>query len=356
MMLAQKDLRALYCVRLDVQNVNLISSPLTYGFPAVTAFTGFAHAFERWMHTQAGMEDIGVLGVAVVCHAFDAQISQGGSRHQPKSLKLARHPNDKEGNPPPIVEEGRGHMTVSLVFGLGGAGMERHLAAPRAHQDALNQQWWMQIQSMRLAGGSVLPARSPHEPLPLLVAWQWPFDIELESQRRLQKRLLPGFLLQDASEILIHHQHWLSKQRGQSIDRLEAWLDLSRLNFSCQEDSENDDEQHDHDDQIEIETVSKKVQWRIRPRPDHQTGWLVPMPLGYAALTDVLPAGTVSGARDNTVPMCFVEPLLGIGRWVSPHGQVVQRLHEQLWTEHAQPEQGVYQCVQPLRQTHNQAR
>ena len=354
-MLQAQDLRALYCVRLSVQNANIISSPLTWGFPAISAFTGFAHALHRWLHTQNDLGIVHVHGVAVVCHGFDPQVTQS-QRFQTLSLNLARHPNDKNGNPPPIVEEGRGHMTVSLVFGLGGAGLEQVLDAPQAQRDEWVQRLWLHVQSMRLAGGSILPAGGRTEAVPLLLRWRSPFDPTSCDYRSLQRRLLPGFLLQDASEILIHHQQWLSEQRGQSIDRLEAWLDLSRLNFSCQEDTENDDEQHDHDDQIEIETVSKKVQWRVRPRPDHQTGWLVPMPLGYAALTDVLPAGSVSGARDNTVPMCFVEPLLGIGRWVSPHGQVVQRLHEQLWTEHAQPEQGVYQCVQPLRQTHNQAR
>lgn len=345
-MLQAQDLRALYCVRLSVQNANIISSSLTYGFPAVTAFTGFAHAFERGLHTQAGMEDIGVLGVAVVCHAFDAQISQG-ARYQPKSLKLARHPNNKKGNPPPIVEEGRGHMTVSLVFGLGGAGMERHLAAPRVHQDALNQQWWMQIQSMRLAGGSIMPTLQPNEPLPLLLRWRAPFDEQSCNYRALQKRLLPGFLLQDASDVLGRHQEWLSAKRQQPVDRLEAWLDLSRLNFSCQDESENKDEQ---DEQIESDTVLKTVQWQVRPRPYHQQGWLVPIPVGYAALTEVYPPGTVKDTRDSTTPVCFVEPLLGLGRWVSPHGHIARTIHQQLWTEQANPEQGLYQVVQPLRQ------
>ena len=33
--------------RLQVQNANAVSGPLTWGFPAPTAFTGFAHALDR---------------------------------------------------------------------------------------------------------------------------------------------------------------------------------------------------------------------------------------------------------------------------------------------------------------------
>ena len=33
--------------RLQIQNANAISGPLTWGFPAPTAFTGFVHALER---------------------------------------------------------------------------------------------------------------------------------------------------------------------------------------------------------------------------------------------------------------------------------------------------------------------
>lgn len=59
--------------RLRVQNANAISSPLTHGFPSITAFLGLMWALERQTH-QAGL-DLQFNAVGVVAHQHQEQSS-----------------------------------------------------------------------------------------------------------------------------------------------------------------------------------------------------------------------------------------------------------------------------------------
>lgn len=66
--------------RLQIQNANAISGPLTWGFPTPTAFTGFAHALERRL-SEGSPYDFGEVregfgGVGIVCHGFQPQVAQ----------------------------------------------------------------------------------------------------------------------------------------------------------------------------------------------------------------------------------------------------------------------------------------
>ncbi len=100
--------------RLRIQNANAISSPLTWGFPSMTAFVGLGQALERRL---AGDVALQILSVGVVCHHFQAQTTRGRYTH---SFNLSRNPVDKEGDTAAIVEEGRIHLELTLIFGVHG--------------------------------------------------------------------------------------------------------------------------------------------------------------------------------------------------------------------------------------------
>ena len=55
--------------RLRVQNANAISSPMTWGFPSITAFIGMMHALARRL-PDSGLE---FRGVGVICHSLACQ-------------------------------------------------------------------------------------------------------------------------------------------------------------------------------------------------------------------------------------------------------------------------------------------
>ena len=71
---------------LRIQNANAIASPLTHGFPSITAFTGVMWALERKL-AQAGVP-LQLHGVGVVCHHHQEQVTQGYVRN----FNLTRNP------------------------------------------------------------------------------------------------------------------------------------------------------------------------------------------------------------------------------------------------------------------------
>ena len=135
--------------------------------------------------------------------------------------------------------------------------------------------------------------------------------------------LLPGFALVQREDRLADH---LGEMRATNpnANALDALLDLTRLNI--EPDQPNPDK-------------PEEKQWGIRRHP----GWLVPIPVGYAAISPLYPPGEVLNARDDGTPFRFVESLYSLGEWVSPHR--LTSLQQFLWHHHSDIERGLYCCV-----------
>ena len=304
--------------RQRVQNANAISSPLTWGFPAVSAFTGLIVALERRLGPDAG---ISIYGVGVVCHGHEAQVTQGGYT---RAFTLTRNPVLADGSTAGIVEEGRIHLDVTLVLdveidaGLIGDAERQMLADRVAHE----------LAGMRLAGGSVMPAlptdrRRPDRPTLELV----PSEAEDQRKqfRRLARRWLPGFALVSRDDLLRNRLRELQAETPEAT-ALDAWLDLSRWNHRSI-----------------LQPAAKEgdaptTAWET----DRRAGWIVPIPVGYAALTDLHPASTVAGARDMQTPFRFVESVWSIGQWIGPHR--LRSLKDLCWRAEHDVETGLYRC------------
>ena len=297
--------------RLQIQNANTISSPLTWGFPAMSAFVGFMHALEQRLPDELLLE---FHQVGVVCHSHEILSSSAGYNLQ--QFHLTRNPVGKEGKTAAIAEEGRMHLELSLIFAV-----DRETWPDNRTQQDMAQRIDDIARGMRIAGGSVIePTAASNRPKPALVSM--PDDSgEYEAEfRRLQRRshLLPGFALvlnEDAlSQRLADMQH-----NTPDTTRLDAWLDFARLHRDCIVDAD-----------------TGAHQWQIRSTP----GWHVPIPVGYGALGQLHAAGEVTNARDATTPFRFVESLYSIGQWVSPHR--LRRPESLLWYIDNDMEHGVY--------------
>ena len=321
--------------RLRVQNANAISSPLTWGFPPPSAFTGFAHALQRRLNSQ-GL-DLRFGGVGIACHQFEPQTFQPPGRYT-QVFNLTRNPLDKDGNTQAIVEEGRTHMEVSLLITVSGDDCPlndeqcKALAAKVLHQ----------AEGMRLAGGSILhnPRRGKHP-----AQWiDWPTNREGQTSAfaQLRRHLAPGFVLVSRAQLLADHVSALQKERADST-ALDALLDLCALHYTpptlTTADAEIDTGEGDESADVQavnLPTVASK-DWTVSRR---KPGWLVPLPVGYAAISQLYAPGEVKNARDNDTPFRFVESVLSLGEWVGPHR--IKNLHDLLWRHHAQPEAGLY--------------
>lgn len=304
--------------RLCVQNANAISSPLTHGFPSMTAFLGLMWALARKL--EAHDLPLAFDSVGVICHDFDEQVTEGG---YVKAFRLTRNPVDKDGGSAAIVEEGRMHMEITLIFGISGGFVELD---ERAH-DAIAQTVAFELAGMRIAGGSVLPSHDWRSRPALLR-----FGDDAEDVRRrfrhLRRRWLPGFTLVCRDDLL-HARLDQLREAAPETTALGALLDLSRFNWRpVRPDAESDG----------ASATTAKVEWKPEPRP----GWIVPIPVGFGALSELLPAGEVQSARDRDTPFRFVESLYSIGQWISPHR--LDNAEQLLWYASSDPAAGLYRC------------
>ena len=312
--------------RLRIQNANAISSPMTWGFPAITAFTGFMTALERRLGPEAGLA---FYGVGVICHGFEPQVTHGGYT---RSFHLTRNPVLQDGGTAAIVEEGRVHLDITLVFDVALA-LSQSGEAERAQFAARIGEL---VAGMRVAGGSVMPAlpgtfrSSPRPQLMLLSDGE---EARPKEFHRLSRRWLPGFALVSRDDLLQARLFELqAAQPGATL--LDAWLDLSRLNHRAT--------RHETPDEKTGEPL-ETIEWATDTRP----GWTVPIPVGFAPLTALHPPGTVAGARDARVPFQFVESVYSIGQWISPHR--LSDVDQLMWRPSHDPATGLYRCINAFR-------
>ncbi len=293
---------------LSIQNCNAINGSNTYGI-SITAFIGAMHVLER--KARAAGWDWQFMGVGVVVHDHELQATSGAFV---RALHLTRNPLAKDGSTAAIVEEGRMHLSASLVFGIYSASLPPEGDAEKASQV---REW---LAGMRLGGGSVWPNRKVHpkRQQPYWLALGDAPENRSTAFAAIKRKLLPGFALVERSDLLPARLAVLQAQNPQAT-ALDAWLSLCRINW--------------HWD-------ARQATW-LSDRPKG-SGWIVPIPVGYAALTDVLPAGSVAHARDSTTPFRFVEGVYAVGEWLGPHR--LQHPEDLMWWPEHNAATGLYRC------------
>ncbi|MGI0115351.1 type I-F CRISPR-associated protein Csy2 [Zooshikella sp. RANM57] len=301
--------------RLYVQNANAVSSPLTWGFPAPSAFLGFVHALQRKL---ANINALNFSGVGIICHHFEPQTDQNDNRRT-QLFKLTRNPLNKDGSSPAFIEEGRTHIEVSLLIGI-----KEYLDEDEGAE--LADSICHLVQQQRLAGGSVW-VRDHSRDKPYYLELADHAEGRISQFNKIKYTLLPGYALIGRDDLLQNHYTTL-KHENDKITLLEAWLDLSRLNMAPVPDSS--------------ETVlddNKPVKWQAKSKP----GWLVPIPVGYQGISELFDAGSVQHSRDDQTPFRFVESVYSIGEWLSPHK--VKDPLQLLWSYQYLPEYEQYRCI-----------
>lgn len=331
---------------LRVQNANAISSPLTHGFPSITAFTGLMWALQRQI-SACGIP-LKLERVGVICHHHEEQVADG----YVKTFCLTRNPVDKNGGTAAIVEEGRIHLDITVAFHAserltqgGGMLLTRNNTAQLAD-------WATRIgeiaSSMRIAGGTLLPVK----PMPGRRVRPWlevlpeTHEEQAEAFARWRRQWLPGYVLVGRDDLL-RDRHQLLRERAPDATLLDAWLHAARFNYEPVNDETPGNGKAQESE--EAKGPTGKVRW-VDPHRAKGAGWTVPIPVGYAALTSVLPAGTVANARDSSTPCAFVESIYSFGQWISPHR--LGHLDDLMWHSEVDVDKGVYRCrsgYQPVR-------
>jgi len=369
--------------QIKVQNANAIAG-FTWGFPAITHFLGFVHNLSRKL-AQTDFEDICLSGCAVVCH--DHQVHTYGTPNNVQFCQSRNPPymygldSSKKSETAPVIEEGKMNMTVSLVIGCDGNIGNRETG----FKDWLEKTCLLQ----RLAGGTVLSIENIDI-----------FGEDTNSLRHIKFQLLPGYFLMDRSSKLETHYKRL-QQSDSEAELLDAWLDFSALKQKARpksdliqkhfdamkidksKSSQSEDlavvwtkhlnepyekgtvpgELMDHFASIELGNKNAKLlnqwqayieptektesDWEYIPKPDK--GFLVPIMIGYKAISKVYKNEEVADTRDNETDVCFVEAVHSVGEWMSAHR--LKKLADCLWCYHY--EENWYLCKQgPVSATH----
>jgi len=365
--------------RIKVQNANAIAG-FTWGFPAITHFLGFVHNLSRKLVSESDYQNITLSGCAVIAHehkthtygTYDKMFTQ--SRNPPYLSSHEKHAT------PPVIEEGKMNMTVSLLIGYKGN------IGNRADSFRL----WLRNSCLlqHLAGGTILNIEDINFYSP-----EGDRDVRL-----MIRRLLPGFVLLDRSEYLEEYYKKLVEENTDA-ELLEAWLDFSAfkqkarpksnliseyINHLVEKEPENakfigildtwnshlEKPYQENDipkeirtlfDQLENNSANKQLlkQWKDYCAPDNNTdadwqyikkprmGYLVPIMIGYKSISRVYKNKEVSNTRDNETDVCFVEAAHSIGEWQSAHHlKTPEQLQKCLWHYHY--EENWYLCRQGI--------
>ena len=310
-------MKALLTLRhIKVENANAIAG-MTWGFPAISSFLGFAHALSRTLQQDHGLT---LGGCAVVCHQHSVSAHQPGGRGD-YSFSLTRNPLNRDATSPSFVEEGRMHMEVSLVLECDFTSSRLDFGSGDRDEDIRLFQAYVQnkVLAQRLAGGTILGMHR-WEPVLFTEVPEDSADID-RFRRKLLRRLLPGFVLVGRPDLLAAHFATL-QQNQTNAQLIDAWLDFTALKYQAVANPK----------QEELAPAERKATWQRVPKPGN--GWLVPLATGFKAISSLYENGAVANTRDNRTPFRLVESAHSIGQWISPHR--ITDLEHLFWRYQAQ--------------------
>jgi len=322
--------------RLRIQNANAISSPLTWGFPSITAFFGFMWNLERklaeiyvqtadtWYadvneprHDRLPMH---FAGIGIVCHSFEPQMSTSGYT---RTFHLTRNPLDKDGTTKSIAQEGRAHLELTIILSVRG----EILTQTEETRQKISCLVMRLAESMRVAGGTVVPNLTPRiRRSPALFVEDIDPEQCARAFTRLKRSWLPGSALVLRDDLLQKTHHDLTSINPDST-LVDAWLHDSRLNYRAFKVSK------------EVEgKASEQVEWRR----EKKVRCIVPIPVGYCALSELYENEQVKNSRDDATPFRFVESIYSLGEWVGAHR--LENVQQILWYPTTVRDTGIYRC------------
>ncbi|PKG35990.1 MULTISPECIES: type I-F CRISPR-associated protein Csy2 [Psychrobacter] len=265
-----------------ISGANTISSPLTYGFPAITGFLGSFHAMSRKMADDEQLSNVSLGGVLLACHDCQPQMYRPNSYNN-YTFNQTRNPIKKDGKTASIIEEGKCHLVMSFVVEV----LADTKLTTEQQESAIQKtsQW---IQQQRMASGSVR-GLARFEPVQY-------FDSSDISA--VIPQLLPAFVLMDAQDEFAQIINDVQKDDPDATP-LDALIEVCALH------------------QIPETQKNGDTKWLTTSRKSGH-GWLVPMPVGYQGISDRYDAGVMQNVRNPEYPSQYVEAIYSLGKWVYP--------------------------------------
>lgn len=265
-----------------IDGANTISSPLTYGFPAITGFLGSFHAMSRKMADDESLSEVSLGGVLLACHDCQPQMYRPNSYNN-YTFNQTRNPIKKDGKTASIIEEGKCRLVMSFVVEVLA---DTTLTTEQQASAIQNTKQW--IQQQRMAGGSVR-GLARFEPVQFF---------ENSDISAVIPQLLPAFVLMDAQNEFAQIINDVQKDNPDATP-LDALIEVCALH------------------QIPETQKNGDTKWLTTSRKSGH-GWLVPMPVGYQGISELYDSGVMQNVRNPEYPSQYVEAVYSLGKWVYP--------------------------------------
>lgn len=265
-----------------IDGANTISSPLTYGFPAITGFLGSFHAMSRKMADNESLSEVSLGGVLLACHDCQPQMYRPNN-YKNYTFNQTRNPIKKDGKTASIIEEGKCRLVMSFVVEVLA---NTTLTTDQQASAIQNTKQW--IQQQRMASGSVR-GLARFEPVQF-------FDNSDISA--VIPQLLPAFVLMDAQNEFAQIIDDVQKDNPDATP-LDALIEVCALH------------------QIPETQKNGDTKWLTTSRKSGH-GWLVPMPVGYQGISELYDSGVMQNVRNSEYPSQYVEAVYSLGKWVYP--------------------------------------
>jgi len=284
--------------KMEITEASMDSSPVTIGFPAVSAILGFVHALQRKL--QARDKGLKFTGAGISCHSFNPFIYR--TKHDLKPSMTRNPPYKKKylSKGAPFIEEGKADMNISLVIELQcGSFVPEELSS---HIKSL-------LPHLRFSGGTIW---QPEKITFVSVAWD-----DDAGQKKVLHQLMPGFVLLERRDLVEE------TMKNNGVDALDAILDHLEV---CQHTAKGEDPEKD------------EIYWA---RKSGTPGWLVPVSVGYRAIT---PFEKIENQRDPNCEHAFAENVLTLGEFVMPIR--LDSINDIIWRPSVSEETGLYVYTQ----------
>lgn len=293
--------------KMKVHNANAASSAYTIGVPAMTAWTGFMYALERYVRTQCKLEEVRFTGIAVSYHECELQTYRL-DEYRTNIVGYAKPPkldgNDGGIKAASFIEEARCHMCVSLLIELEGVNGKNEKKLLHAVRERMPR--------MKAAGGDIWTIFDEKN---LNVH----YVRDEKSMYKVRARLMVGAMLKERLDLI---------QPTEAHDALDCLMDIQRVMHKKIVEGQEDSK--------------KKVRWESSKFIDK--GWLVPIAVGFCDLSG--PTDKLEGQRDYGYEHHFVEPIVTVGEFMMPHR--FNTLDEMMWRYDYDEVNGLYLCRQAM--------
>ncbi len=373
--------------KIQVQDANCVAG-LTWGFPSINGFLGFVHALAL-NNQKSSFSKIGISNqVMVVVHEHqhhtyenDYQITRFSQKRGANFYSDTK--SDKRSKTMTRIEEGRMDMLISLLIPIEGR-------VSANSKDAFVDYLSHAVSTMRIAGGSVIAIKE----IDVLAL----DDTNNSNQLLVKRKLMPGYILQDASEEFLKHY---DKSKLLGLDQIDAWLDFASIKYKARPDYKKLtgyfkklDESEEQKEQEIVQTwqehlskpydqssipselkhfFSEKAnsipddvlkQWQEYIVPNAETdanwelvakpaqGYLVPIMNGYRRISeDVSEIENLRGIKSTPEKQgdfenaYFAEATYSIAKWVFVRRIKFENLKQYFWRHEYNSEVGLYSCV-----------